>query len=125
MTHTKEPVERRKHERLQIEHGAFVILKSYDKKVGRIADISPDGLTFIYHTSGEGSAMATELDIFVVGSPIHMNRVPCKTISDFEIDSDIHRALIKRRCGMQFGMLDQDQMFQLNSLIQHHTGGEW
>jgi hypothetical protein len=125
MTDTKEPVERRKHERFQIPHGAFVILKSYDNKVGQIADISPDGLTFIYHTTGEGSATATELDILVAGSPIHMNKIPCRTISDVEIDTDIHRSLIKRRCGMQFGMLDQDQMFQLNSLIQHHTGGEW
>ncbi len=124
MTDTKEPVERRKHERLQIQHSAFVILKSYDNKVGRIADISPDGLTFIYHTSGEGSVMATELDIFVAGSPIHMNKIPCRTISDFEIDSDIHRSIIKRRCGMQFGMLEKDQMFQLNYLIQHDTGGE-
>jgi hypothetical protein len=68
--------------------------------------------------------MATELDIFVAGSPIHMNRIPCRTISDFEIDSDIHRSIIKRRCGMQFGMLEKDQMFQLNYLIQHDTGGE-
>jgi len=121
MTDTKEPVERRKRERLQIQHGAFVILKSYDKKVGRIADISPDGLTFIYHTSGDGSAMATELDIFVAGSPVQMYTIPCRTISDFEIDSDIHRSIIKRRCGMQFGMLEKDQMFQLNYLMQHNT----
>ena len=121
MTDKKEPVERRKHERLQIQHGAFVILKSYDNKVGRIVDISPDGLTFIYHTSSEGSAMATELDIFVAGSPIHMYKIPCRTISDFEIDSDIHRSIIKRRCGVQFGTLNQGQIFQLDYLMQHNT----
>ena len=121
ITDTKEPVERRKHERLQTEYGAFVILPSHEKKVGRIVDISPDGLTFIYHTSGEGSAMATELDIFVAGSPVQMYTIPCRTISDVEIESDIHRSLIIRRCGMQFGMLEKDQMFQLNYLIQHDT----
>ena len=121
MTDTKEPVERRKHERLQIQHGAFVILKSYDNKVGRIVDISLDGLTFIYHTSGDGSVMATQLDIFVAGSPIHMNKIPCRTISDFEIDSDIHRSMIIRRCGVQFGTLNQGQIFQFNYLMQHNT----
>jgi hypothetical protein len=121
MTDTKEPVERRKRERCQIQHGAFVILKSCDNKVGRIVDISLDGLTFIYDPSGEGSATATQLDIFVAGSPIHMNKIPCRTISDVEIDSDIYRSLIKRRCGMQFGTLRQDQIFQLNYLVQHNT----
>jgi hypothetical protein len=121
MTRTKEPVERRKHERLQIQHGAFVILKSYDNKVGRIADISPDGLTFTYHTSGDGSVMATQLDIFVAGSPVHMYTIPCRTISDFEIDSDIHRSMITRRCGVQFGTLNQGQIFQLDYLVQHNT----
>ena len=124
MTNSREIVERRKHKRLHIQNGAFVILPSHEKKAGRIVDISPDGLTFTYHTSGDGSVMATQLDIFVAGSPIHMNKIPCRTISDFEIDSDIYRSLIKRRCGMQFGMLEKDQMFQLNDLIQHHTGGE-
>jgi hypothetical protein len=121
MTNSREIVERRKHKRFQIQHGAFVILKSYDNKVGQIADISPDGLTFIYHTTGEGSATATELDIFVAGSPIHMNKIPCRTISDVEIDSDIYHSLIKRRCGMQFGTLNQGQIFQLDYLMQHNT----
>ncbi|MBW2175333.1 MAG: hypothetical protein JRF64_12300 [Deltaproteobacteria bacterium] len=104
MTDTKEP-ERRKHERLQIEHGAFVILKSYDKKVGRIADISPDGLTFIYHTSGEGSAMATELDIFVVRHPSFVNHTAMwYAIWDAEAGPDISA--------------------QLFDATQHHTGGE-
>jgi hypothetical protein len=121
MTRTKEPVERRKHERLQTEYGAFVILPSHEKKVGRIVDISPDGLTFTYHTSGDGSVMATQLDIFVAGSPVHMNKIPCRTTSDFEIDSDIHRSIIKRRCGVQFGTLNQGQIFQLDYLMQHNT----
>jgi hypothetical protein len=121
MTSKNEPVERRKHRRFQIQHGAFVILKSYDNKVGRIADISPDGLSFIYHTSGEGSVMATQLDIFVAGSPVQMYMIPCRTISDAEIDSDIHRSMITRRCGVQFGTLRQDQIFQLNYLMQHNT----
>jgi hypothetical protein len=124
MTSSREIVERRKHERLQIQHGAFVILKSYDNKVGQIADISPDGLTFIYHTSGKGSVMATQLDIFVAGSPVHMNKIPCRTISEFEIDSDIHRSIIKRRCGLQFEELTPDQKFELESFIQNHTLGE-
>jgi hypothetical protein len=121
MTDTKEPVERRRHERVQIQDGAFVILPSHYRKVGRIVDISPDGLTFIYHTSDEGSVMATELDIFVAGSPIHMYTIPCRIISDFEIDSDIHRSMIERRCGVQFGTLNQGQIFQLNHLMQHNT----
>jgi hypothetical protein len=121
MTDTKELVERRKHERLQIEHGAFVIVQSHDRKVGRIVDISPEGLAFIYHTSGEGSVMATQLDIFVAGSPIHMYTIPYRIVSDFEIDSDIHRSMIKRRCGVQLGTLRPDQIFQLNYLMEHNT----
>ena len=121
MTDTNDPVERRKYERLQIEHGAFVILPSHDRKVGRIVNISPDGLAFTYHTSSEGSVMPTELDIFVAGSPIHMYTIPCRIISDFEIDSDIHRSMIERRCGVQFGTLNKGQIFQLNYLMQHNT----
>jgi hypothetical protein len=121
MTDAKEPVERRKHERLQIEHGAFIILPSHDRKVGRIVDISLDGLSFIYHTSGDGSVKVTDLDIFVAGSPIHMYTIPCRIISDSEIGSDIHRSMIERRCSVQFGTLNQGQIFQLNYLMQHNT----
>jgi hypothetical protein len=122
MTDTKEPVERRKHERLQIEHGAFVIVQSHDRKVGRIVDISPEGLAFIYHTSGEGSVMATQLDIFVAGSPIHMYTIPYRIVSDFEIDSDIHQTAMW--CAIGDAEAGPDISAQLFDGTQHHTGGE-
>ena len=125
MTRTKEPVERRKHERLNIQNGAFVILPSHEKKVGPIVDISPDGLTFTYHTSGDGSVMATQLDIFVAGSPVHMYTIPCKTISDFEIiDKTFIGPKEMRRCGIQFGDLPKNQISQLEDFIQNFTSVE-
>ena len=124
MTNGKETVERRKHKRFQVGYGAFVILRSYDNKVGRIVDINTDGLTFSYHPTAEESVMPTELDIFVADSALHLYGIPCKTISNFADRENPFAYISTRRCGVKFGELAPNEIFLLEHLIKNHTMSE-
>jgi hypothetical protein len=116
--------DRRKRRRLCVQKGAFVILSPSDAGVGRLIDISIDGLSFDYVTTQEPSGEPTELEIFVTDTPFRLYKIPCKTITDlktFEIpQTHSHR----RRSGVQFGELTASQKSQIEYFIQKYTTEE-
>ena len=127
MTDTKEPVERRKHERLQVKDGAYVMLKPFGSKVGELIDINMDGLTFNY-IGGEDLPTTQydtqyELDLVTTNRVFSLRDIPCKIISDFVTTNFPHSLLRIRRCGVQFRKLNGYQISQLKNFIQNHTVG--
>ena len=117
-------VERRKHKRLRVPRNAYVLLRPHDAEVGRIIDISPDGLAFDYAGSEEVSNELSELDILITDNGFRLNKVPCKTVSSVQIYESPSGSIRKKRCGVQFGGLTQSQRSQLTHFIQNHTTGE-
>lgn len=124
MTNSGERVEQRKQKRFRVREGAFVILRPADIGVAQLVDISMDGLTLNYVTSGEPSIQPTQLEIFVTDDPFRLFQVPCKTISDFVTYETYNKSISKRRRGIQFGKLAESQIAQLEYFIQNHTTGE-
>ena len=124
MTNSQQTVDRRKQKRFRVREGAFVILRPADIGVGRLVDISMDGLTLDYVTSREPSIQPTQLEIFVTDDPFRLFQVPCKTISDFVTYETYNKSMSKRRRGIQFGKLTESQTAQLEYFIQNHTTGE-
>lgn len=120
----KEELERRKLKRFQARHGVFVILRPSDTGLGRLIDISMDGLTLEYITTQEPKIQPTELEIFLTNSPFRLYEIPCKTITDVLTFQTNDRSLSKRRRGIQFGELTPGQVAQLEYFIQNHTTGE-
>jgi hypothetical protein len=115
--------ERRNEKRFQVQHGAFVMFRPSDTGVGRLVDISMNGLTLDYISSKEPEIEPTELDIFVVNSPFRLHSLPCKTITDFVTFTTYDGSLSKRRRGVQFGTLTDNQEALLMHFIDHHTTG--
>jgi hypothetical protein len=124
MINSEEQAERRQCKRFQVEDGAYIILKPFDGRVGRILDISIDGLTFDYVSGEQPSNMPNELDITMANGTCRLRNVPCKIISDFETEYVHLVPLSIRRCGVQFGDLTPDQISQLEYFIHNHTVGE-
>ena len=114
----KKHKERRKHPRFQIEDVAVAILGK--SKVGIITDISQGGLAFSYHLTGKPTNGSFELDIFLIGQGVLVERVPFHIVSDRKVvTKSKHNCLPRRRCGVQFGRLTQSQSQQMEQFMQH------
>ena len=121
----EELVERRKHKRFELGDDAFVMFGPQSlpsAMAGKIIDISWDGLAFLYVTSKKRENGSFELGITLPYQGFYVGKMPGKVISDVEIaDEDIEGHVMTRRCGVQFGELSQDQMFELEYLMRIFT----
>jgi hypothetical protein len=124
MTNTKIQVERRKHQRFQVQNGAFVVLTPPGTKVGRIVDISIGGLAFHYVGKQESSRESTQLSIFSGDCSFYLYRVPCATVSDLRAYAGGVAPLSIRRHSVQFGELTRDQVSRLEHFIRHYSTDE-
>jgi hypothetical protein len=141
-THAR--AERRNHNRFQIKKVAFAMIRSaFSKpiclidrslgeiacdvfrskpiKLGRINDISMDGLLFRYVDSKIQSIESPVLDILLADCGFYLESVSFNTISDTEIAEDYPIDSVKmKQLRMQFRKLTPNQKYKLEYLIQNH-----
>jgi len=120
MTKKKNTLEQRDHQRYPVQNGALVVLKPEYVKLGHIIDVSMDGLAFRYIDEKQPSGKSSELEIFFLDNRFHLDKIPCKTISDTVKDSRIGF----RCCSVRFRDLTDRQRSQLEEFIKNHTLGE-
>jgi hypothetical protein len=125
--------ENRKHKRYQVPDGSFVTLGPSNSILGQILDISMGGLAFRYINSRpETPKHESYVDIYLTEGNLCLAAVPIKAVSDFETSDTVTckadgplpvscRGM--RRCGLQFGEMNQGQMSQLATCIQSQTIG--
>jgi hypothetical protein len=100
MTDKKELVERRKYERFQVNSNTYVALAPPYGKVGPVIDISLGGLSFRY-VDGKETTNESYIHIFLTEANFYLEKVPVKTILDFEIpDKSASSVINMRRCGL-------------------------
>lgn len=115
-------VERRKHERFQMDSGIFALFLSSTTKFGRIKEVSLGGLTVRHFDGEEWVTMATESDILLNGSNICMDKVPVKIILDNEITTEGHfKPLSERQCVVKFRKLSPKHVNQLTDFIENYA----
>jgi hypothetical protein len=118
-------VERRKYVRFLAQDNTFAALRIGFKKVGKISDISINGLAFSYlsETVGAGSDRhLTQVDIFTSGNNFHLPNVPCKIVYDIQDPtSGKYTGLMMCRCGLKFKAPTKSQSEQLELFIKSHT----
>jgi hypothetical protein len=130
---------RRSHKRFKVKEGAFAVLFTNSSKLAPIIDISMagfsfrycdsqfidndrDGQAFLYHNHRHQLENFSTFDIFLVDSGIYLDRIPCKIVSNFEIDdSDSSNSIPMKRCCIQFDDLVPDQISDLASFIKNCT----
>ena len=118
-------VERRKYVRFLGQDNTFAALRIGFKKVGKIDDISINGLAFSYlsETVGVGSDRhLTQVDIFTSGNNFHLPNMPCKIVYDIQDPtSGKYIDLMTCRCGLKFNEPTKSQSEQLELFIKNHT----
>ena len=120
--------DRRKKTRFIPPGHTFAALGEKFSRVGKIRNISLDGLVFEYVIEMEFLDIPQRVDIFLAGNRFHMSRIPCRKIYDRPVhlteSSGPHaRPLIAKRCGLQFGKLSDTQERELASFIRTHAVG--
>ena len=101
---------------------AFAVIKSKPIKMGQITNISTDGLAFHYIDRKRGSNSLFKMDILFAKEAFYLDRILFKPVFDFEIKSDIPlNSFSIRKCGVKFGELNQRQRSQLAYFICNHT----
>ena len=123
MPDRKNFIERRKHNRYQVQDGAFAALISgSNAKLGLISDICEEGLAFRYVVDNSDSETecadnSCTLDILFDAEGYFLESIPCSTIWErplrFE-DTFSHMAV--KKCSVHFGPLTSEQREKLTYL---------
>lgn len=112
--------DRRQHERFRINGRAFVYYETHAPKIAEITDISAGGVAFFYFGSAETVNQGLSLEVILPDSTRFMEKLPCKTISDYQIDFDMDESLGKRRCSVEFEPLTNDQRAKIQCFINSY-----
>jgi len=132
-------ITRRSHKRFKVKDGAFAVLYQDSSKLAEIIDISPAGFSFcysdsqfldndrsgqayLYHDDRQQLKDFSNFDIFLVDSGIYLDRIPCKIVSNFEVEElDSANSVSMRRCCIQFDELVPEQISDLEYFINNCT----
>jgi len=111
---------RRQRERFRINGRAFVYYETHAPKIAEIIDISTEGVAFSYVGSAETVNQKHYLEMILPDSTRFMEKLPCKTISDCQIDSGMDEGLGTRRSSVQFSDLTDDQRAKIACFINDY-----
>ncbi len=123
--------ERRNQPRFLTHDKAFVAMGISLPRIGKIKDISLNGLAFEYlidcpvNKAGyeDSDKNFLQANIFIVGGGFSLADIPCIMVYD-TINNIFTRSLIvKKRCGVQFGEFREDQTRKLGVFLADHTTG--
>lgn len=102
----------------------YAVLSKNYSKVGKIYDISIDGLAFRYLGRGKAEELFSHVDIFLVNNGFYLNNLPCKIIYEAE-DESFGKGFITQifRCGLQFLEPTNSHTEKLIIFIQNFSKG--
>ena len=121
----RERADRRRKKRFRVKEGAFAALVNSENRLGQIKDISLVGLSFRYIDNEHQLDKTSELRIILAGSGLFMDKLPYRTVSDFEVTNGFTFTSLKlRQMHLAFGELSTQQESRLNDFILNHTMGE-
>ena len=118
-------IEQRKYVRFLAKDNSFAALRNEFKKVGKIDNISINGLGFSFlseTTQVDSADHHTQVDIFSSENEFHLFNVPCRIVYEVTDATPDESLLVKMsKCGLHFGELSKMQLDLLNFLIKNYT----
>lgn len=113
------------HKAYRVKGNVLVFLKSNGTKlVGSMRQISLSGLSFHYIGRSEPLNDQGELAICSSNKDFCLYKLPCKILSDSKVYENHPSPISMRRCGVQFGELEKNQITEIEHFIENHTWGE-
>ena len=125
MKRSENAMERRKFTRYRTNDDAFAAIRGkYSCKVGRIRDISLNGLSFTYLSEQISEKGFNHVDIFLTDNGFFLHQVPCAMLYNVIDSKSNFLAISLYRCGMKFGELNEEQQNGLDFFLNYHTINE-
>ena len=117
-------MEKRKFTRFRAQDDAFAALRGNFTKVGKIYDISLNGIAFRYLAEKIPNETYTHVDIFLTNNGFHLAGVPCTIIYDVKESTFSLNEVSPYRCGLKFESLKEEQQNKLEFFLNNHTTGK-
>ena len=118
-------IDRRRYKRFLADDNTYAALGRDYLKVGKVHNISINGLSFEYlNNKLDSSEGVLQLSLFVTNNGFHQSGIQCKVIYDYPIryeNSNAFGNIQKNRCGVCFLSLTQALKERLNIFIQQYT----
>jgi hypothetical protein len=115
-------IERRKYIRFSTKKKNFAALRSGFDKVGRVLDLSINGLAFTYILEEDIIAEPFQVDIFQSENGLYLSNIPCRVVYDIPNTKKRYDSLIQpRRCGLCFGRLSEKEYYNLLKYMREAT----
>ena len=116
-------MERRRFTRFRTQDDAFAALRGNLTKVGKIYDISFNGLAFRYLAEKISNETFTHVDIFLSTNGFHLPDVPCTVVYDEKESKSNPNTISSFRCGLKFEPIKEDQQDKLEFFLDNFTTG--
>jgi hypothetical protein len=120
--------EQRKSIRFFVQDNVNVALRGKFTKVGRVKDISMEGLAFEHIDEENQNSETSRRDILLWVNGFSLSKLPGRIVYDVPLATPdeyqglfIH--LITKRCGVQFEILSEDQASKLDFFLKTYTKG--
>ena len=111
--------ERRRHLRSPVSSGVVaVLISSAPEIIGSVRDISLGGAKITYHDLQNSKIDYTGLKVDLISDDRLVEAIPCSNAWDAAVEEEgLVAAGDLRQCGIQFGGLNQNQLYLLQSFI--------
>jgi hypothetical protein len=115
-------MENRKQPRFRTQDNCYAALSGDFNKIGKICDISSDGVAFRYLAQDNQEKECSRVEIFLVKSDFHLFKVPCRVVYNTP-DESFGKGVLTRmyRCGLEFMEPTRSQAEQLKLFMQNYT----
>ena len=124
--------ERRKYVQFISRSNTFIALPALSK-LGAVKDISQGGLNYEFYTafgqkeiSKSGLDDSITVDIFTRGNRFHIRNIRCRIVYDIIAPEDrpaYSASTTRKRCGLKFDPLTEEQEEKINHFLENHTAG--
>jgi len=116
-------MERRKFTRFRTQDNAFAALRGDFTKVGKIYDISMNGLAFRYLAEQLSEEEYSHVDIFLSDNRFHLPDVSCTVIYNVKESASNSLSISPYRCGLSFKPLEGEVQNKLDYFLNNYTKG--
>ncbi|MEW6519576.1 MAG: PilZ domain-containing protein [Thermodesulfobacteriota bacterium] len=121
--------ERRKNNRLKVKKGITGLLTPDIPQVGKIIDISVDGLSFVCRECDLPVNSPVDMDILIMDKDLFFPNVSGIIVAKSVVYDEVINCgpMPMKRCGVKFKPLKANQRLKLNSLIfpDKHLDASW
>ena len=108
----------RKQNRLRPSKQTYAVMRPMFETMGRVLDISSDGLSIEYIATNGVDDQFTEIDLMLMDEGLLLQKLPCRIVYDNEMEETCSRVgLTVRRCGIQLGSLSENQQAMLKMFL--------